>query len=109
LQTGGVPAKLKYRRGNVIQQVVDEVRRLPAGVREARDAEEPYDLLVLTAEAEGDFVSQVITAVTQHPAHRDCPIFVLKPPAECGIRSSECGIPLFDHEEDKSDEDLSAG
>jgi hypothetical protein len=68
LQTEGITVNLKYRRGNAIQQVVEEVTG------------NTYDLLVLAAEAEGDFVSQVITAVNQHNAHYNRPIFVLKPP-----------------------------
>lgn len=68
LRTEGVAANLKFRQGRLVQQVVNEV------------AEDGYELLVIAAEAEGDFVSQVITAVDQHHAHDGRPIFVLKPP-----------------------------
>ena len=69
LHTAGVPVDLKFRQGNAIQQVVEEVTG------------DTYDVLALAAEAEGDFVGRVITAVTQHNAHNDRPIFILKPPA----------------------------
>ena len=68
LQAAGITVMLKYRFGDVIRQVVDEV------------ADSGYDLLVLAAEAEGDFVSKVITAVDRHQVHHNHPIFVLKPP-----------------------------
>ncbi|HEX6386832.1 MAG TPA: hypothetical protein VF177_19375 [Anaerolineae bacterium] len=68
LHADGVPVDLKFRQGNAIQQVVEEV---------SGDA---YDLLAIAAEAEGSFVSQVITAVEHHNVHHGRPIFVLKPP-----------------------------
>lgn len=68
LQAEGIVVGLKYRHGNAVQQVVEEV------------SGDTYDLLVLAAEAEGDFVSQVITAVDEHNVHRHRSIFVLKPP-----------------------------
>lgn len=68
LQADGVTVTLKYRFGDAIQQVVEEV------------AGGSFDLLVLAAEAEGDFVSRVITAVERRHVHHDRPIFVLKPP-----------------------------
>ena len=46
----------------------------------AETIQNTYDLLVMTAEAEGRFVNQVITAVDQHHAHTGRSIFVLKPP-----------------------------
>ncbi len=67
LRTAEVSVNLKFRQGNAVQQVVEEV---------TGDA---YDLLVLAAEAEGDFANQVITAITQRHAHHDRPIFILKP------------------------------
>lgn len=84
LNAEGVSVNLKFRQGNAIQQVVEEV---------IGDA---YDLLAIAAEAEGSFVSQVITAVGQHNAHRNRPIFVLKPPELPGtanhlIKSEENG------------------
>ena len=68
LQAKGISVNLKYRFGNAIEQVADEV------------SGDGYDLLALAAEAEGDFVSQVMTAVHLHNVHRNRPIFVLKPP-----------------------------
>lgn len=69
LEEEGVPVDLKFRQGNIIQQVVEET------------ASNDYDLLAIAAEAEGSFVNQVITAVDQRHAHCNRPIFVLKPPA----------------------------
>jgi hypothetical protein len=84
LNAEGVRVNLKFRQGNAVQQVVDEVRG------------DAYDLLAIAAEAEGSFVSQVITAVDQGHAHRNRPIFVLKPPELPGtanhfIKSEENG------------------
>jgi hypothetical protein len=70
LQTSGLTVNLKYRFGDAVQQVVDEVTG------------DNYDLLVLAAEAKGDFVNQVMTAIEQHDAHHNRSIFVLKPPVE---------------------------
>jgi hypothetical protein len=52
-----------------VQQVVAEVTG------------DHYDLLAIAAEADGEFVSQVITAVDHRQVHNDRPIFVLSPPA----------------------------
>ena len=68
LEREGVPVNLKFRQGDIIQQVVEETTG------------NNYDLLAITAEAEGSFVNQVITAVDQHHTHAGHPIFVLKPP-----------------------------
>lgn len=68
LQSEGINVNLKYRFGNAVEQVVDEV------------SGDNYDLLVLAAEAEGTFVGEVMMAVDQHKAHCNRPIFVLKPP-----------------------------
>lgn len=67
LHTAKTSINLKFRQGNAVQQVVEEA---------ANDA---YDLLVLAAEADGDFVYQVITALTQRHAHNNRRIFILKP------------------------------
>jgi hypothetical protein len=84
LHDEGMRVDLKFRQGNAIQQVVEEVRG------------NAYDLLAIAAEAEGSFVSQVISAVDRHHAHRNRPIFVLKPPELPGtanhfIKSEENG------------------
>lgn len=68
LQTRGITVNLKYRSGNAIEQMVDEV------------SGDGYDLLVLAAEAEGSFVGEVMMAVDQYKAHCNRAIFVLKPP-----------------------------
>ena len=68
LESKGVTVNLKFRQGDLIQQVIEETTG------------DGYDLLAIMAEAEGSFVMQVITAVDQHHAHAGRPIFVLKPP-----------------------------
>lgn len=68
LESKGVAVNLKFRQGDPVQQVVEET------------IDNNYDLLVISAEAEGSFINQVITAVDQRHAHIGRPIFVLKPP-----------------------------
>ena len=68
LQQSGIQASLKFRQGQPVQQITDEL------------AQEQYDLLVVAAEAEGDFVTRLITAVETHDLHAQRPIFILKPP-----------------------------
>jgi nucleotide-binding universal stress UspA family protein len=68
LDAEGVSASLKYRQGDAVQQVVEEM------------AADDYDLLVLAAEAEGDFVGRVIAAVEQRRGNQAGPILVIKPP-----------------------------
>ncbi len=68
LEKAGVSVNLKFRQGDAVAQVVEET------------AGNDYDLLAITAEADGSFVNQVITAVDQCHAHNGRPIFVLKPP-----------------------------
>lgn len=70
LHAEGITVQLKFRQGKLVQQVVDELASSAV----------PYDLLAIAAEAEGDFVSQVLTAIDQQQAHNGRPIFVLKPP-----------------------------
>lgn len=67
LQVKGITINLKYHFGNSVEQVVDEMNS------------DAYNLLVLSAEAQGDYVSQVITAVEQQDAQHTRSIFVLKP------------------------------
>lgn len=69
LHMENVPVNLKFRQGDAVQQVVAEVTG------------DHYDLLAIAAEADGEFVSQVITAVDQKQVHNGRPIFVLTPPA----------------------------
>ena len=68
LQKSGIQANLKFRQGQPVQQITDEL------------AQGQYDLLVVAAEAEGDFVTRLITAVETHGLHAQRPIFILKPP-----------------------------
>ena len=81
LERAGVPVDLKFRQGDIVQQVVEET------------IGSSYDLLVIAAEAEGGFVNQVITAVDQHHAHAGRPIFVLKPPELPGQPTIQLNIP----------------
>jgi nucleotide-binding universal stress UspA family protein len=67
-QMKGVPANLKFRQGDPVNQVVDEL------------AQSNYDLLVIAAEGHGDFVASVVTAIEERGVHPDRPIFILKPP-----------------------------
>ncbi len=68
LYRAGVSVDLKFRQGDIRQQVIEEVRG------------DTYDLLAITAEAEGTFVHQIITAVDEQAVHHGRAIFVLKPP-----------------------------
>lgn len=68
LEKDEVTVSLKFRQGDAVQQIVAETMQ------------NSYDLFVMTAEAEGRFVNEVITAVDQHHAHTGHPIFVLQPP-----------------------------
>lgn len=70
LYAEGVTVNLKFRQGNPIQQVIEEIA----------NSTNTYDLLAIAAEDAGDFVHQVISAVDQNDAFGDRPIFVLKPP-----------------------------
>lgn len=78
LEREGISVNLKFRQGEAVQQIVAET------------IQNTYDLLVMTAEAEGSFVNQVITAVDQHHAHMGRPIFVLKPPDLPQPQTSSC-------------------
>ena len=78
LEREGVSVNLKFRQGDAVQQIVAET------------IQNTYDLLVMTAAAEGRFVNQVITAVDQHHAHMGRPIFVLKPPDLPQLQTNLC-------------------
>lgn len=60
-------ASLRVRAGDPAAQVVAELR------------EGDYDLLVIAAEAHGQFVTRVLAAMQEQGVHRDRPIFILKP------------------------------
>lgn len=68
LQQAGVETTLKLRQGPPIHQVVEEL------------AQESYDLLVIAAEARGDFVRQILDALSAQQVHVGRPIFILRPP-----------------------------
>lgn len=68
LQQNNVYAQLKVRQGDPVEQVVNEL------------ADGRYDLLVIAAEAQGDFVSSVFTAVCQQQLYNGRLLFILKPP-----------------------------
>jgi hypothetical protein len=70
LHADGITVNLKFRQGNLVQQVVEEISQ----------STNTYDLLAIAAEDAGDFVHQVISAVDQNDVFGDRPIFVLKPP-----------------------------
>ncbi|MCA9873045.1 MAG: hypothetical protein KC441_05305 [Anaerolineales bacterium] len=69
LQKSGIQANLKFRQGHPVQQVIDELEQ------------GEYDLLLVAAEAEGSFVTRLLTAVDAQHLHAHRPIFILKPPA----------------------------
>lgn len=68
LQQNDVYAQVKVRQGTAVDQVVHEL------------ADGRYDLLVMAAEAQGDFVSSVFTAVCQQQVYNGRLVFILKPP-----------------------------
>lgn len=68
LHENGMRVDLKFRQGDPIRQVIAEV------------STEPYDLLVIAAEARGAFVGQMIMAMNQCSVYMDRPIFIVKPP-----------------------------
>lgn len=68
LATEGESASLTFRQGDAVQQVVEEMTG------------SNYDLLVVAAEAEGDFVGRVIAALEQRRSEHAGPILVLEPP-----------------------------
>ena len=59
---------LKFRQGRLASQVADELEQ------------GAYDLLVITAEGQGDFVAQVLAEIELRGVHSERPIFILKPP-----------------------------
>jgi hypothetical protein len=69
----GVPVFVRFRQGTAVNQIVAEA------------SQGEYDLLVISAEGYGHFVSRVLAALELEPASRfaDRPLsyFVLKPPA----------------------------
>lgn len=68
LEKSGIQASLRFRQGKPVQQISDEL------------AQGDYDLLVIAAEAEGNFVNRLLTTIEAHHLHAERPIFILKPP-----------------------------
>lgn len=65
----GAQTRIRYRQGVAERQVVDELRQ------------EPYDLLAISAEGYGQFVSSVLAAVEAETAAANTALFLLRPPA----------------------------
>jgi hypothetical protein len=68
LERGGVPVQLRLRQGTPADQATAEV------------LQETYDLLVIAAEGEGEFVASLLQQVEAQNAHAGRPIFILRPP-----------------------------
>ncbi|MBX3061190.1 MAG: universal stress protein [Anaerolineae bacterium] len=68
LRHANIPIHLKFRQEQPIHQIINELNQ------------GDYDLLVVTAEAQGDYVQTVLAAMAECQAHAGRPIFILKPP-----------------------------
>lgn len=62
-----MPASLRMRPGDPVTQIVAEL------------SQDVYDLLVIAAEAHGQFVTRVLEVLEQKAVHLNQPIFILKP------------------------------
>lgn len=67
LRSSGIHAQLRLCEGNPVQQLSSEVT---TGI---------YDLLVITAEGYGEFVSSVLAELEHHSPGTHCPVLVMKP------------------------------
>lgn len=67
LEDEHITAALRVRSGNPVSQVVTELRQ------------GDYDLLVIAAEASGQFVARVLEAADREKTHTGRPVFILKP------------------------------
>jgi hypothetical protein len=67
LRLSGIHAQLRWCEGNPLQQLAGAVT---TGV---------YDLLVITAEGYGEFVSSVLAELEHHSPGARCPVLVMKP------------------------------
>lgn len=80
-----IDAALRVRSGDPVSQVVTELRQ------------GDYDLLVIAAEASGQFVARVLKAADRDKTHTDRPVFILKPTHDFqprpGMESSENSQP----------------
>jgi hypothetical protein len=68
LEQSTIPVQLRLRQGPLAEQVAAELHQ------------ESYDLLVIAAEGQGDFVAEVLQRIEACGAHAGRPIFILKPP-----------------------------
>lgn len=68
LEQHDIPVQLRLRQGPLADQVATEV------------LQEAYDLLIIAAEGQGDFVAEVLQRIDACGAHSNRPIFILKPP-----------------------------
>lgn len=68
LRNANIPIHLKFRQGQPLHQIMNEL------------GQGNYDLLVVTAEAQGDYVQTILAAMEECHAHTGRPIFILKPP-----------------------------
>lgn len=68
LEQHNIPVQLRLRQGPMADQVAAEL------------LQEAYDLLVIAAEGQGDFVAEVLQRIEACGAHSNRPIFILKPP-----------------------------
>lgn len=68
LEQHHIPVQLRLRQGPLADQVAAEA------------LQEMYDLLVIAAEGQGDFVAEVLQRIEASGSHANRPIFILKPP-----------------------------
>ncbi len=71
LEAEGIRGYLRFRQGEVVAQIADELS--------AEAAAQPYDLLMLAAEGQGEWVASVCQEIERRRLHAGRPIFVLKP------------------------------
>lgn len=76
LEAEGIRGYLKFRQGEVVTQIADE---LSAEATAQATHSPPYDLLLLAAEGQGEWVASVCQEIERRRVHEGRPIFVLKP------------------------------
>jgi hypothetical protein len=67
MRTAGLSANLRLRPGGPLQQIGEEAQQ------------GDYDLVVMSAEGEGEFVSRALDELERRNAHSQRPVLVLKP------------------------------
>jgi nucleotide-binding universal stress UspA family protein len=70
LNKANVQVSLRLRQGNPVEQIVTEL------------AQGDYDLLVIAAEARGDFVLNVLSRIDAAGVLPTQPMLIIKPPVE---------------------------